>query len=266
MSGIEFKEKVSQSKLKRSRTIFSSKDENEKENQQENKPDETYIEDFKKKRKIIINNDTSQMNVNIKENLEKKQNVIEIIEVPSEDEEEIEVYENEEEINDVEDFDVGEFLPSVDNSTNNQLNNNMVNNNVNIEEDDEVQYIGERRNNFTSYPFNQIDNYNLFILRNMIRSINFNLLENNIEFQNILFQPKKPTKFAKEEDLKKMEKIVIEKDCEDCEDECCICLEKLHLKENILLKLPCSHIFHQSCISKWLLENKDNCPICRFQI
>ncbi|KAJ8945890.1 hypothetical protein NQ318_002731 [Aromia moschata] len=42
-------------------------------------------------------------------------------------------------------------------------------------------------------------------------------------------------------------------------DRCAICLGSL---KSSLKPLKCSHIFHEHCITAWLLEN-NTCPICR---
>ena len=42
--------------------------------------------------------------------------------------------------------------------------------------------------------------------------------------------------------------------------ECCICLDEIHIEDEIILK--CNHIFHESCICNLLLyDNK--CPLCK---
>jgi len=42
--------------------------------------------------------------------------------------------------------------------------------------------------------------------------------------------------------------------------QCVVCLEILG--DKIIERLPCEHVFHQTCIRRWFLENH-NCPICR---
>ncbi|KAJ4701175.1 RING/U-box superfamily protein [Melia azedarach] len=53
-------------------------------------------------------------------------------------------------------------------------------------------------------------------------------------------------------------------------DQCAVCLEDLQdleeeEEERKLTMMPCSHIFHRSCISRWL-EEKISCPMCRREI
>ena len=45
---------------------------------------------------------------------------------------------------------------------------------------------------------------------------------------------------------------------------CSVCLAETSQGEECLL-LPCGHIFHSSCIEKWL-KLHDNCPVCRFEL
>jgi len=46
----------------------------------------------------------------------------------------------------------------------------------------------------------------------------------------------------------------------DAELSCAVCLSDLQLGE-MLRPLPCGHVFHQSCIDKWLQRN-GICPLC----
>jgi len=43
--------------------------------------------------------------------------------------------------------------------------------------------------------------------------------------------------------------------------ECGVCLSALE-KDSDAVELPCKHYFHAACISKWLTECKNACPIC----
>lgn len=47
------------------------------------------------------------------------------------------------------------------------------------------------------------------------------------------------------------------------ETTCCVCLESLCTSEYSTVQLSvCKHIFCESCISNWIVRNK-NCPLCR---
>lgn len=45
---------------------------------------------------------------------------------------------------------------------------------------------------------------------------------------------------------------------------CPICNEEFTMDKRVL-RMPCSHIFHDNCVMPWL-ELKQNCPICRFEL
>lgn len=46
--------------------------------------------------------------------------------------------------------------------------------------------------------------------------------------------------------------------------ECLICLEGLKTNQ-VMRILKCDHLFHQSCVDRWLNDHRDTlpCPICR---
>ncbi|MCD7472717.1 hypothetical protein HAX54_014046 [Datura stramonium] len=58
-------------------------------------------------------------------------------------------------------------------------------------------------------------------------------------------------------------KIVVDE--RNIKDECMICLEKIGKERSEVLCMPCSHIFHGECITKWL-EKSHYCPLCRFEM
>jgi hypothetical protein len=43
-------------------------------------------------------------------------------------------------------------------------------------------------------------------------------------------------------------------------EDCPICFQKVGLRRGEIL--PCNHIFHNTCISRWF-ENNNTCPTCR---
>jgi hypothetical protein len=46
--------------------------------------------------------------------------------------------------------------------------------------------------------------------------------------------------------------------------DCIICLNKFEVNEKVLI-LPCTHIYHKTCINDWF-KSQDTCPICKFKI
>ncbi|KAK4854791.1 hypothetical protein QYF36_001311 [Acer negundo] len=48
-------------------------------------------------------------------------------------------------------------------------------------------------------------------------------------------------------------------------EQCVICLEEFSLSEGEIILMPCSHIYHRNCITKWL-KTKLHCPTCRLAL
>ncbi|KAJ3679912.1 hypothetical protein LUZ60_016190 [Juncus effusus] len=46
---------------------------------------------------------------------------------------------------------------------------------------------------------------------------------------------------------------------------CCVCLSRLE-KDDTIRKLPCSHVFHQDCVNRWLAVCQKTCPLCRVSV
>ncbi|KAK8717882.1 hypothetical protein V6N13_045135 [Hibiscus sabdariffa] len=67
---------------------------------------------------------------------------------------------------------------------------------------------------------------------------------------------------ATESSVKNMVKKVRVEDGE--EGDCMVCLEELSVGFEAS-QMPCSHIFHGSCIERWLNQSH-YCPICRFEM
>jgi hypothetical protein len=47
--------------------------------------------------------------------------------------------------------------------------------------------------------------------------------------------------------------------------ECAICLETMPAGTTVRI-LPCRHSFHHDCIVGWLDQDKDSCPLCKFDL
>ena len=63
--------------------------------------------------------------------------------------------------------------------------------------------------------------------------------------------------------VQNLERFKIE---EKTEESCCICLGEFSIGSRaICMPKPCSHIFHQHCITKWL-NISHTCPLCRRNI
>jgi hypothetical protein len=59
--------------------------------------------------------------------------------------------------------------------------------------------------------------------------------------------------------------------CQECDPtippgtECSICLDDLEAG-NSLRRLPCQHVFHSTCIARWLVERSATCPLCKVDL
>jgi len=47
--------------------------------------------------------------------------------------------------------------------------------------------------------------------------------------------------------------------------ECPICFESFGASEQVVLKAPCEHLFHEECLASWC-KNHVTCPLCRQQV
>lgn len=65
--------------------------------------------------------------------------------------------------------------------------------------------------------------------------------------------------------LQEIPNAAITKEVEDSQIQCAVCFEKFNLNESGVRKLPCDHLFHDTCIFPWLQSNA-SCPICRAQL
>ncbi|KAL4476334.1 hypothetical protein ABPG74_010067 [Tetrahymena malaccensis] len=69
-------------------------------------------------------------------------------------------------------------------------------------------------------------------------------------------------------EIKKFEKISYTQEQLDSLQEqdiiCSICLDKYE-SDKKLIKLPCTHTYHNHCITKWLLQDQ-KCPLCRLNL
>lgn len=45
--------------------------------------------------------------------------------------------------------------------------------------------------------------------------------------------------------------------------ECPVCLAELGAGKEMLLKLPCNHIYHSGCLRRWFYK-QSTCPVCRY--
>ncbi|KAI3995696.1 hypothetical protein MKX01_029282 [Papaver californicum] len=49
----------------------------------------------------------------------------------------------------------------------------------------------------------------------------------------------------------------------DKEDSCAICLCEYEAQDEVRSLINCRHIFHGSCLDRWMINNQRSCPLCR---
>ena len=52
---------------------------------------------------------------------------------------------------------------------------------------------------------------------------------------------------------------------ESAEPECSVCKDEFELDDAAVVKMPCSHLFHEECLLPWLKEH-NSCPSCRHEL
>lgn len=60
--------------------------------------------------------------------------------------------------------------------------------------------------------------------------------------------------------FEKLNKFIVNKSNKPCDD-CPICLDEFKCRQHCR-RFGCSHVFHKTCIDKWLTKNTQ-CPVCR---
>ena len=161
-------------------------------------------------------------------------------------------------------------INNIDNELNNNINDDIDlynNNNINDLYNSFELFIDLSQNNNNSYDnnnnnqnINNIDNnemidnlYNSSIFserRNISNSANDNRVDGPIK--------KKLLEKLPESKIDDIDKLI------DENKRCTICLEDF-IKNDIVIYLPCFHIFHKLCIIEWINKHA-NCPLCKLNI
>lgn len=98
--------------------------------------------------------------------------------------------------------------------------------------------------------------------------IDYSLYEDEFEVFNELFEMDWEDFQEDEPENRGLHKQLIDSlptmEIHNADETCSICIDNFNIKTKCIV-LPCTHLFHQDCISKWLLQN-DSCPICRYSI
>ncbi|KAI0322985.1 hypothetical protein OF83DRAFT_1279176 [Amylostereum chailletii] len=75
---------------------------------------------------------------------------------------------------------------------------------------------------------------------------------------------------ATDEIMTKLDRTVLEEGSDLLERDCAVCKDQFSLTsedpdEQVVVTLPCTHPFHESCIMPWL-KTSGTCPVCRHQL
>ena len=112
-----------------------------------------------------------------------------------------------------------------------------------------------------------LDNFASNFISNFINPMTRIVFINNMQNQHQGNPPASQTAIDKLKHFK-MEKKYCKKDDKDPKKlefpECSICLTEVNEGQDTIL-LPCGHMFHDECVTKWL-KIHNTCPLCRFEI
>ncbi len=112
-----------------------------------------------------------------------------------------------------------------------------------------------------------LDNFASNFISNFINPMTRIVFINNMQNQHQGNPPASKTAIDKLKHFK-MEKKYCKKSEKDPNKleypECSICLMEINDGQNTIL-LPCGHMFHEDCVTKWL-QIHNTCPLCRFEL
>ena len=119
--------------------------------------------------------------------------------------------------------------------------------------------------NLTMHENDLLNTIRLFSRVDFDESFLLNLFINeNIEYRDVT-TPLNPIDLGKQKRVYFKDIIGINDISNIKEIICAICLENFD-NEDLIINLNCSHIFHNSCLEKWLSEYNNKCPKCRMEI
>jgi hypothetical protein len=104
-------------------------------------------------------------------------------------------------------------------------------------------------------------------ISNMLISMRFqaeydhNIDPDQMTYEELLELEEKIGSVCKGLSLEVIEKLPCKELYENLEDQCTVCFCGME-KGEIILELPCSHIFHKGCLNEWLAKEKI-CPLCK---
>lgn len=64
----------------------------------------------------------------------------------------------------------------------------------------------------------------------------------------------------------KGKKLLKKEKCKKRKNECCPITLDFFKENEYIITLPCNHIFKEEAINKWLDEESNTCPVCRYEL
>lgn len=154
------------------------------------------------------------------------------------------------------------------------INENIVNTVLNIRRYLEINDESRNSNiNNTFWGYDQdefidynVDNSNIYLNTqpNIINSIFDILLDNTLNVSDYFNDNLEDVKVTlTQDDFNKLNEIKVSKEnYENYKRECNICMDDYKI-DDLVIEVPCKHVFHKECIENWLCKEKISCPICR---
>jgi len=112
-----------------------------------------------------------------------------------------------------------------------------------------------------------LDNFASNFISNFINPMTRIVFINNMQNQHQGNPPASKTAIEKLKHFKMEKKYCKKSDADPNKlefPECSICLMEVNEGQDTIL-LPCGHMFHDKCVTKWL-EIHNTCPLCRFEL
>ena len=133
----------------------------------------------------------------------------------------------------------------------------------------ELMNIQQRFNRSSRNTYrNSVENYSLensSLIENLINLlvyVNSSELENAMEPVNVTLNENDMKEFIKSfifnDDDNEYKELKVKE-----QTSCTICLSNYEKNENVSYLNNCNHLFHTTCINKWLTNFNHKCPVCR---
>lgn len=90
-------------------------------------------------------------------------------------------------------------------------------------------------------------------------------------FHNLLnrffqsYQPRGPPP-ASQKMVDRLPTVIMDEQVKAEAIRCTVCMDDFELgSDQVVIKLPCSHVLHKDCVTPWLKEH-NTCPVCRYEL